>query len=399
MKQVTRLTAQALVAGLLALTVSTPRGESSVQFNRDILPILADCCLDCHGFDKNKRQGGLRLDVADDALRDHDGITPIVPGKPDESEAIRRITSRDPDERMPPADANKRRPTSDEIEKLRRWISAGAKYERHWAYLPPRKPSMPEVHHPEWVRNEIDRFVLEGLERNGLLPAAEASKETLIRRVTLDLTGLPPTLAELEAFLADQSADAYEKVVDRLFASPHYGEQMAQPWLDLARYADTDGFEHDEVRQVWPYRDWVIKALNDDMPFDQFTIEQLAGDLLPNASENQILATGFHRNTPLNREQGIDITQWWYATLVDRVSTTGVTWLGMTIGCAQCHDHKYDPIKQQDFYRLMAIFNQDASELEPETRDNDSSYRKDIGPKLESTGPLVSQQERKPPLP
>jgi len=327
------------------------------QFNRDVRPILANHCFKCHGPDDQTRAAGLRLDRRDDAITAvESGAIAVVSGKPEESELLRRICSADADEMMPPPAANK--PLTDSQRQiLREWIAAGAAYESHWAFSPPRQADLPAVVRAEWPRNEVDRFILAGIERAGLQPSPEADKYTLVRRLYLDLIGLPPTPAEVDAFVLDNSAQAYEALVDRLLASPHYGERWARRWLDLARYADTNGYEKDRPRSIWPYRDWVIAALNADMPFDEFSIKQLAGDLLPGATQEDRVATGFHRNTMLNEEGGIDPLEFRFYAMVDRVNTTGTVWLGMTLACAQCHTHKYDPIPQRDYYRLMAFLN------------------------------------------
>ncbi len=293
------------------------------------------------------------------------GATPIVPGRPEESEVIRRISSSDPAYRMPPADE---RPalSRDEIATLTQWIKEGAHYELHWSYVAPERPEDPPVRLKEWPRNSIDSFVLARLEQEGLGPAHEADPYTLVRRVYLDLVGLPPTPEQVKRFVDDPDPDAYERLVDRLLASPRYGEHWAAMWLDLARYADTKGYEKDEPRTMWPYRDWVIRAINDDMPYDRFTIEQLAGDLLPNPDKEQLFATAFHRNTMTNDEGGTDDEEFRVAAIVDRVNTTLQTWMGTTVGCAQCHHHKYDPIPQEEFYRLFAFFNQTADNDRPD---------------------------------
>jgi hypothetical protein len=327
-----------------------------IDFGRDVLPILTDKCFHCHGQDEAAREAELRLDVHEDVLADRGGYQVIVPGKVAESELVRRITSADMDERMPPRDAP-RQLTAVEVELLRRWVKEGATWAKHWAFEPPARPALPEVGRADWTRNEIDYFVLARLGREQLSPAKHATKETLIRRVTLDLTGLPPTPDEIDAFLADDASNAYERVVDRLLASPRYGEHMARPWLDAARYADTDGYQNDRIRYMWPWRDWVIMALNDNMPFDQFTIEQLAGDMLPAATLYQQIATGFCRNHRINSEGGSIPDEWAVEYVVDRVDTVGTVWLGLTVGCARCHEHKYDPLSQQDYYELFAFFN------------------------------------------
>ena len=335
---------------------AAPLGKASVDFDREIRPILSDKCFTCHGPDTQSRQANLRLDSKEGAFADRGGYRVIIPGNSASSKLYQKISSHDESIRMPPVSSG-RTLTAQQIELIRRWIDEGAPWEVHWAYLPPTRPPVPNVKEQSWVRNPIDNFVLERLEREGLKPSPEADKITLLRRVTFDLTGLPPTLAEVNAFVADSSPDAYERKVDQLLASPHYGEKMAMPWLDLARYADTHGYHIDSLRAMWPWRDWVIDAYNRNMPFDQFSIEQLAGDLLPNATPEQKIATGFNRNHMINFEGGAIPQEYHVEYVVDRVSTTATAWLGLTMGCARCHDHKYDPIKQKDFYRFFAFFN------------------------------------------
>jgi len=338
---------------LSATLVSSPAvGADAVDFNRDIRAILADNCYQCHGPDAEELQGDLRLDLRDDAV----ASAAIVSGKPEQSELVARIFSDDPDLKMPPANAHKKLSTGQK-QLLRRWIAEGAEYQEHWAFIAPRRPSLPEVEQQPWVRNPIDRFVLAQLEKTGLQPAAEANRETLIRRVSLDLRGFPPSLAEIDLFLADTGADAYEKMVDRMLKSPHYGEKMARIWMDLARYGDTNGYHYDSTRQVWLWRDWVIDAYNHNMPFDQFTIEQLAGDLIPDATVDQKIASGFNRNTRYNEEGGADPEEWRVQYAKDRTNTLGQVWLGMTVQCGECHSHKYDPISQEEYYQLYAFFN------------------------------------------
>lgn len=328
-----------------------------IDFSAQIRPILADNCFKCHGPDDAARKSKLRLDRSDTALQPaKSGKRAIVPGKPNESELISRILSEDPDEVMPPTSTQKKL-TTEQKELLRKWVADGAKYQEHWAFVPPRRPALPKVKQRDWTKNEIDRFVLARLEKEGLKPSGTADRYTLVRRLYLDLIGLPPTPEEADAFVKDSSRDAYEKLVDRLLASAHYGERWGRRWLDLARYADTNGYEKDRPRSIWPYRDWVINALNADMPFDRFTIEQIAGDLLPKATPDQIIATGFHRNTMLNEEGGIDPLEYRFYSMVDRMHVTSTTWLGLTMACAQCHTHKYDPIKQTEYYGLMAFMN------------------------------------------
>ena len=316
------------------VAANAAKGADRPDFTRDVRPILSEHCFKCHGPDDAARQAKLRLDLREAALaKTESGSTPIVPGKPDASEVVRRIVSHDPDEMMPPPAANK--PLSEEKKRiLRNWIAAGAQYKAHWAFVPPKQAVPPQVSESAWPRNPIDRFILARLESAGLKPAAEADRYTLVRRVSLDLIGLPPTPEEADAFVNDQMPDAYERLVDRLLASPHYGERWGRRWLDLARYADTNGYEKDRVRSIWPYRDWVIGAINAGLPFDQFTVKQLAGDMLPGATVADRIATGFHRNTMLNEEGGIDPLEFRFYAMVDRVSTTGVVWLGLTVGCA-----------------------------------------------------------------
>ncbi len=297
----------------------------------------------------------LRLDIEEGALAQRKNGAPVVPGKPDESLLIKRIYSDNPGFRMPPVFSHKTL-TDEQKDILRRWIEQGAKWNRHWAFVPPKKAPLPDVKNAAWPRNEIDRFVLASLEANGLSPAPEADRRTLIRRVTLDLTGLPPTPEEVRAFVRDKSPDAYEKVVDRLLASPHYGEQRAHYWLDAARYADTNGLHFDNYREMWTWRDWVIKAFNSDMPFDRFTMEQLAGDLLPNATMDQKIASGFERNNVTTDEGGVILPEVEAMYAKDRADTAGTVFLGLTVGCATCHDHKFDPISQKDYYSLTAFF-------------------------------------------
>jgi hypothetical protein len=338
--------------------------QGKVDFSRDISPILSRTCYRCHGA--KKHEGGLALHEPERAMAGGDSGPVILPGKSADSRLIRYVAGLDPDNVMPPEGAGE--PLSPtQIGLLRGWIDQGAQFpeaagdraskSRHWAFQPPARPILPAVKNQAWPRNPIDHFVLARLDREGLVPSPEAPRETLIRRLSLDLIGLPPTPAEVSAFLDDQRPDAYEQLVDRLLGSPLHGECWGRHWLDRARYADTNGYEKDRERSIWPYRDWVIRAINRDMPFDQFTIEQIAGDLLPDATLDQRIATGFHRNTMINEEGGIDIEEFRYAASIDRVSTTGAVWLGLTIGCAQCHSHKYDPITQREYYRFLAFLN------------------------------------------
>ncbi len=328
-----------------------------VGFARDVRPILSDTCFACHGPDDKARKAGLRLDTQEGAFAETEsGARAIVPGKPGESELIARIESKDPELQMPPKKSGKSL-TPEQIAVLRRWVEQGATWTRHWAFKPPVKLVPPTVKHAAWPVNEVDRFMLDRLEDEGLTPEPEASKTALIRRVTLDLTGLPPTPEEVDAFLADRSARAYETVVDRLLDSPRYGEHVARFWLDAARYGDTHGLHLDNYREIWPYRDWVIRAFNDNKPFDRFIVEQLAGDLLPNATPDQIVATGFNRCHVLTNEGGSIEEEVYVRNIVDQVDTDGTVFLGLSTGCARCHDHKYDPIRSKDYYQLFAFFN------------------------------------------
>ena len=340
----------AIALARLATAAPAETAAKPVDFDREVRPILADNCFTCHGPDDKQRMAKLRLDTKD-------GLAAVVsPGKSAESKMYQRISAPEKAKRMPPPFAE-RFPDQKQVEIIRRWIDEGAKWETHWAYVSPKRPEPPAVTDKSWVRNPIDSFVLAKLEAEGLKPSPEADKATLLRRVTFDLTGLPPTAPEIDAFLRDKSPQAYEKVVDRLLASPHYGERMAMQWLDLARYADTHGYHIDSHREMWHWRDWVINAFNQNMPFDEFTVDQLAGDLLPHPTLDQRIATGFNRNHMINFEGGAIPEEYQNEYVVDRVEATSVTWLGMTMGCARCHDHKFDPIKQKDFYRFYAFFN------------------------------------------
>jgi hypothetical protein len=335
----------------VAVGCSVAGAAEPIHFSRDIAPILSNSCYTCHGPDDAQRKAGLRLDSFDAATIAAEGEhAAIIPGNPDASPLFQRVTASNPDDRMPPAD--KGTPLSPkQVELLRQWISEGAVFEKHWAFQPPALPAIPTAD-PARVRNPIDAFVLARLEKEGLAFNPPADPAVLLRRVSLDLIGLPPTNEEMDAFLADTAPDAYEKQVARLLESPRYGERWAQVWLDLARYADTMGYEKDPRRTMWPYRDWVIKALNANMPFDQFTREQLAGDLLENATRDQIIATGFHRNTMCNTEGGTDNEEYRSSAVIDRVNTTAQVWMGMTMACAQCHTHKYDPFTHREYYEF-----------------------------------------------
>ncbi|MCX7665845.1 MAG: DUF1549 domain-containing protein, partial [Gemmataceae bacterium] len=328
---------------------------ADISFSRDVRPILAENCFHCHGFDAKSRKANLRFDTPEGAFAKREGMPTLTPQQPEKSNLYLRIISEERDEVMPPPHTKKKL-TPAQIQIIREWITQGAKYEGHWAFEKPTLPEVPTLKDQKKVQ-PIDAFIRAKLETAGIEPSPRADKSTLIRRVTLDLTGLLPTPQEVEDFLKDNAPDAYEKVVDRLLASPHYGERQARYWLDLARYADSNGYTIDGPRSIWPWRDWVIKSFNADTPFDQFTIEQMAGDLLPKATKEQQIATGFHRNTSFNEEGGTDPEQFRVERTIDRTNTTATVWLGLTFGCAQCHDHKYDPISQKDYYQLYAFFN------------------------------------------
>ncbi len=350
------LTYAALLASLsISLPAELCAEDETVDFNVDIRPILSDNCYQCHGPDEKKRQANLRLDTEAGAFADLGGYFAVVAGHPTSSELYRRVSSSDPDERMPPPSAE-RQLSDRQIALLKRWIEEGAKWEGHWSFVPPKSPEPPRVRDQHWLRNPIDAFVLARLEAAGLEPSPEAQRTTLIRRASFDLTGLPPTPADVETFLADESPQAFANVVDRLLASPRYGERMAFRWLEASRYADTNGYQSDGERSMWRWRDWVIDAFNDNMPFDQFTVEQLAGDLLPAPTLEQRIATGFNRNHRGNGEGGVIAEEYLVEYVVDRVDTTATVWMGLTMNCARCHDHKYDPISQQDFYGVFAFF-------------------------------------------
>ena len=342
---------------LLAATVSAVGVTAApIDFNRQVKPILSDNCFKCHGFDEGSREGGLRLDLRENALQPaKSGDIAIVPGKPEESMLLLRVT--DEFDAMPPEETGKRL-KPEEIAILRQWIAEGAEYAPHWAFVPPVAAAVPQPKvNRGWVRNPIDAFVLALHEREAVRPQPEADKAALLRRVSLDLTGLPPSISALDAFLDDRAPDAYERAVDRLLASHHFGEHLAVDWLDAARYADSNGFFRDNTRQIWPWRDWVINAFNRNLPYNQFTIEQLAGDLLPNPTPEQRIATGFNRNHMVSGETGIIDEEYRVEYVADRIETTSTVWMGLTVACARCHDHKYDPISQKDYYQLFAFFN------------------------------------------
>ena len=353
------LTLKTVAICLLTLVLSDVGYSQDVNFSRDIRPILSGRCFKCHGPDENSREAELRLDQRTEAF----DFGVIVPERPEESSLLERVATDDPDLRMPPSGD----PLSDEqIEALRNWIKAGANYEQHWAYKKPKAVTPPQINR-DWPRtNPIDNFVQARLSEKGLQTSPPAEQAVLLRRLSLDLVGLPPTVEQVNAFEKDSSESKYEAAVDRLLGSKRFGEKWALHWLDLARYADSNGYQHDDLRTMWPYRDWVINAFNRDLPFDEFTIEQLAGDLLPNATRDQLIATGFHRNVPTNFSGGSKVDELRAEVLHDRVSTTGQVWLGMTMECCQCHDHKFDPISQVEYYELYAYFNQAIPEMSTE---------------------------------
>src|SRR5262245_39192672 len=348
------------LAALISFPAISAAQTGAIDFNRDVRPILSNNCFQCHGPDEKVRKGKLRLDARDDAL------AAITPGKPDASELLHRVATADAEEVMPPAKTGKKLAPR-EIETLRRWIKEGAKFDAHWSYQKPVRPPAPAVEgQRSEVKNPIDAFILARLEKEGLRFQPEADRYALIRRVALDLTGVPPTPEEVDTYIRDNSLNAYEKLVDRMLAKPSYGEHWARMWLDLARYADSAGYADDPPRTIWKYRDYVINAFNANMPFDRFTIEQLAGDLLPNPTTAQLVATAFHRNTLTNSEGGTNDEEFRNVAVVDRVNTTFTIWMGTSIACAQCHTHKYDPILQKEFFQVFAFFNNTADADRPD---------------------------------
>lgn len=356
-----KTTYSSIVAGvsvvLSAGFLSPAPAEEPIQFNRDVRPILSDKCFACHGQDASKRKAGLRLDTHEGALSElKSGLHAVVPGNPESSSLFQRITTEDVDDRMPPSEHPKQL-SSEEIGTLTRWIKEGAPWEEHWSFQPIARPTTPAVERSDWVRNPIDQFVLARLEDHQIAPSEEADQRTLVRRLYLDLTGLPPTIADVEAFLADQQPGAYERLVESLLESTEHAEHMTRYWLDAARYSDTNGYHIDNERYMWPWRDWVIRSFQENKPFDEFTVEQLAGDLLPDATKDQKLASGFNRNHMINFEGGIIAEEYRAQYVMDRVDTTGTVWLGLTMTCVQCHDHKYDPITQAEYYQMFAYFN------------------------------------------
>ena len=378
----------ALILRSSEVRVNAALGQASsadkVDYNRDVRPILARNCFACHGQDEAKRAKGLRLDRRDSAVKPlKNGDTAIVPRDPESSELIARITEVDDTMRMPPRKAGNRLTTA-EVAVLRRWIEQGAEYATHWAFIAPQAKPIPKAADRSWPRNSIDFWIVDRLQKEGLKPSPEASRPVLLRRLSLDLRGLPPTLEEIERFVADRSSDAYERAVDRLLADPAYGERWARMWLDQARYADSAGYGSDPLREsIWRYRDWVVGAFNRNLPFDQFALWQMAGDLLPNATLDEKIATAFHRNTMTNTEGGTDDEEFRVAAIKDRVDTTMQVFMGLTMGCAKCHSHKFDPITHEEYYKFYAIFNQ--------TADNDQP---DESPVITAPTPEIAERSR-----
>jgi hypothetical protein len=354
-----------VTAIVLSISPVHAQGAGKVQFGRDILPILSTHCFTCHGPDAKTIKAGLRLDLFETATKKlKSGNRAVVPGQANDSELLARVFHEDEAERMPPKSTKKTLKNSEKA-LLKRWIEEGAEYQRHWAFVAPKRPSLPAVKNKSWARNPIDYFLLARMEWEGLKPTPEADRYTIARRLAIDLTGLPPKIEMADRFVNDKTPDAYEKYVDRLLELPAYGERWSHVWLDLARYADSNGYATDSGRTIWKYRDWVIDAINRNLPYDRFTIEQIAGDMLPGTTQNQILATAFHRNTLTNDEGGTSDEEFRVVAVVDRVNTTMQVWMGITMACAQCHDHKYDAISQEEYFRMFAIFNQ--------TEDSDKS--------------------------
>lgn len=370
---------------------STQSSSGLVSYNFDIRPILSDKCFACHGPDANKQEGGLRLDIAENAyhaLRDNPGMHAIVPGKPEQSAAYTRIVTKDASLIMPPVSSNLTL-TAHEISLIEKWIKQGAKYEKHWAFTPPVKSTLPTIKNKEWAKNEIDYFIAQKLEQHAMTPNGEADKERLLKRISLDITGLPPTLGMMDSFMMDNSENAYERVVDQLLQQPAYGEKMAIYWLDLARYADSHGYQDDNYRTQWPWRDWVIYSFNKNMPYDQFVTWQLAGDLLPNANKEQLLATSFNRNHKITEEGGVILEEYRVEYVVDRTNTFGKAFLGVSFECARCHDHKYDPLSQKEYYQLFSFFNNiEEKGLDGGTHDVESFAK---NPRMEITNEDVKE--------
>lgn len=366
MKKIYIIVLLLLVAGAAVFFFKSQTGSGSdedsdkVSFNFQIRPIFSDKCYACHGPDPNTREAGLRLDIAEDAykaLKEHPDAHALVPGKPGLSQVFLRVSTDDTSMLMPPPSSNLPTLTEAEISLIKKWIEQGAEYETHWAFVAPEKPAVPKVKKTAWPKNEIDYFVLRKMEQNGLTPNEETDKERLLKRIAMDITGLPPTPEMADRFLKDDSPEAYERMIDELLQQPTYGERMAIPWLDVARYADSHGYQDDNYRTQWPWRDWVIHAFNDNMPYDKFVTWQLAGDLLPDANKEQLLATGFNRNHKITEEGGVIDEEYRVSYVLDRTNTVGKAFLGITIECSQCHDHKYDPFSQKEYFELYSFFN------------------------------------------
>ena len=373
--------------------------KQTVSFNRDIRPILSSKCFHCHGPSEKSRKAKLRLDIEAEALSERDGIRAIVPENLDESELWHRILSDDPEEMMPPPESKKPM-TKEEVSLFKAWIDGGAKWEKHWSFAKLNSPPLPEVSDPNWPRNPIDRFVLRNLDQRRLQPSPEADRRTLIRRLYLDLTGLPPTPDEIKGFLEDKKPDAYERLVDHLLASDGYAERMTLVWMDAARYGDTSVFHDDGPRTMWPWRDWVLDAYKQNMPFDQFTVEQLAGDLLPESTVEQKIASGFNRNHATTDEGGVIAEEFRVEYVVDRVKTTANVWMGLTMECAQCHSHMYDPISQEEYYGFYAFYNNNADPGMQTRRGNqapvvnvESSEQKEKKAELEKKNQEISNKQ------
>jgi len=373
----------------IRLSADAPEGDAQapVDFAREVLPILSNHCFHCHGPDQDSKEAkaaGFRLDLREEAV----GFEYIIPGKADASPVIDVITTKKASRRMPPLDSGKPQLKPEQVDILKRWIDQGAEYTDHWAFVKPVKPAVPKINDNGWSANDLDRLIFIELAENGLSPNKPADRNRLIRRVYLDLIGLPPTPEQAQAFVSDPEPDAYEKVVDGLLASPQFGEHWASQWLDKARYADSKGFSEDRPRTMWRYRDWVIDAFNRDLPFDQFTLEQIAGDLLSNPTLDQLIATGFHRNTMTNDEGGTDNEEFRDSAVIDRVNTTMEVWMGITMGCAQCHTHKYDPLFHTEYFGLFAYFNQ----TEDADRPNDAPFIKAPTPEQREQIQLLEQK-------
>ncbi|MDC0935848.1 PSD1 and planctomycete cytochrome C domain-containing protein, partial [Pirellulales bacterium] len=393
---IVKFTTSYWLSAMLALVVlpaaarAIADGPAKIDYIRDVRPILAENCYKCHGPDDAVREAGLRLDQHAGATQElESGNRAIVPDDPSSSELLRRVMSADPDVHMPPLEVGKQL-TEREQQILSQWIAAGARYDVHWAYVAPQRPPPPVVKEESWIRTEIDRFIKVRLEQHDISQAPPADRATLLRRLSLDLCGLPPTIEQLDRLLADNSPRAYESAVDEFLRSPHFGEKLAQDWLDLARFGDTNGYHADSHRDMWLFRDWVINAFNTNMPFDQFVIEQIAGDLLPEATPAQQIASAFNRNAAFNEEGGADPEEGYVIYAIDRTNTTGQALMGLTVGCAQCHSHKYDPISHKEYYQLLAFFNSIEGELGG--GGENGHHSKPVPPVFKAVSPLSGQE-------